>query len=47
MKLFKKIIQSSTSFLNFQVRFYCLRLFYLCRNCKRSNWWRHKVREYL
>jgi len=30
-------------FTDFQLKFYCASIFYLCRNCKQNNWWRHKV----
>jgi len=30
-------------FTDFQLKFYLVRIFYLCRNCKQNNWWRHKV----
>jgi len=35
-----KILPLST---DFQLKFYRVRIFYLCCNCKQSNWWRHKV----
>jgi len=28
---------------DFQLKFYRVRIFYLCCNCKQNNWWRNKV----
>jgi len=45
MKNHEKIylISILSLFTDSQFKFYRLRIFYLCRNCKQNNWWRHKV----
>jgi len=45
MKIHEKIIYLSSFFFftDFQLKFYRVCIFYLCRNCKRNNWWHHKV----
>jgi len=44
MKIREKILESIflISWI-FQLQFYSVHLFYLCRNYKHNNWWRHKV----
>jgi len=45
MKIHEKIIQSPSFlyFTDFQLKFYRVHIFYLCRNWKQNNWRRHKV----
>jgi len=37
------LISILSLFTDFQLKFYRVRIFYLCRNCKQNNWWRHNV----
>jgi len=37
------LISILSLFTDFQLKFYRVRIFYLCHNCKQNNWWRHKV----
>jgi len=39
----KSLISIFSFFSDFQLQSYCVHLFYLCRNFKHNNWWRHKV----
>jgi len=36
-------LQPFSFFTDFQLKFYRVCIFYLRRNCKQNNWWRHKV----
>jgi len=37
MKIHDKIISVLSLFTNFQLKFYRVRILYLCRNCKKNN----------